>query len=147
MLAMTGDAASASDQHGATVRNFLEHARAIAAGEAEGDVFTWFLAAEYQWEMESACTWLAESPASRLSDGEKAILQHFLQRMPEIRQAIMAGRKAAAHRVDRLLSPEWVDWLELAALPSWNDFTMRTAILLSQLGEPARNDGNYGLRA
>src|SRR6185437_3310922 len=34
MLAMTGDYQATSDQHGATVRNFLEHARAIAAGEA-----------------------------------------------------------------------------------------------------------------
>ena len=147
MLAKTGDSRAASDQHGETVRNFLEHARAIAAGEAEGDVFTWFLASEYQWEMEMACTWLVESPASRLSPVEKETLGHFLKCMPEIRQAIVAGRKAAAQRADRSLSPEWTDWLELAALPSWNDFTVRTAILLSQLGEPARNDSNYGIRA
>lgn len=143
MLAMTGDTLPVSDQHGATVRNFLEHARAVAAGEAEGDVFTWFLASEYQWEMESACTWLVESPASRLSKGEKETLQHFLKCMPEIRQAIMGGRKAASQRADRSLQPEWTDWLEIAALPSWNDFTVRTAILLSQLGEPARNDRHY----
>jgi hypothetical protein len=146
MLAMTGDYQATSDQHGATVRNFLEHARAIAAGEAEGDVFTWFLASEYQWEMEMACTWLVESPASRLSHGEKETLRHFLKCMPEIREAIMTGRQAAARRADRSLLPEWTDWLELAALPSWNDFTVRTAILLSQLGEPARNDSNYGVR-
>ena len=44
------------------------------------------------------------------------------------------------------LNPRHAFWLELAALPSWNDFTVRTAILLSQLGEPARNDQNYGPR-
>ncbi len=144
MPAQTGDVFSASDRHGATVRKFLGRARAIAAGEAEGDVFTWFLAAKYQWEMESACAWLVESPASRLAGAEKEALRRFLECMPEIRQAIMAGRKAAARRADRSLPPEWTDWLELAALPSWHDFTMRTVILLSQLGEPARNDSNYG---
>ena len=146
MLAITGDSFAGSDPHGATVRNFLEHARAIAAGVAEGDVFTWFLAAEYQWEMEAACTWLVGSPASRLADGEKETMRHFLERMPEIRQAIMDGRKAAAQRTNRSLLPGWTDWLELAGLPSWNDFTVRTAILLSQLGEPARNDTEYGPR-
>lgn len=147
MLAMTEDAIPASDQHGATVRKLLEHARAIATGQAEGDVFTWFLAAEYEWELEAACTWLVESPTSRLPSAEKEAVRVFLQRMPEVRQAVMAGRKAAAHRANNKLSPEWVDWLELVSLPSWNDFTMRTAILLSQLGEPARNDNNYGIRA
>ncbi|MEO6926197.1 MAG: hypothetical protein ABI129_05955 [Rhodanobacter sp.] len=147
MLAKTGDSLAVADRHGATVRHFLEHARAIAAGEAEGDVFTWFLASEYQWEMETACTWLVESPASRLSGGEKETMRHFLKCMPEIRLAIMAGRKAAAERADKSLLPEWTDWLELAALPSWSDFTVRTAILLSQLGEPARNDSDYGIKA
>jgi len=147
MLATTGDSVGTSDRHGETVRRFLEHARAVAAGEAEGDVFTWFLASEYQWEMEAACTWLVESPASRLAAGEKETLRHFLSCMPTIREAILSGRKAAAHRADRSPAPEWTDWLELAALPSWNDFTVRTAILLSQLGEPARNDANYGVRA
>ncbi len=146
MLAITGDSFAGSDRHGAAVHNFLEHARAIAAGEAEGDVFTWFLAAEYQWEMEAACTWLTESPASRLTKGEKETLRHFLKHMPEIRQAIMDGRKTAAQRTDPTLPPEWTDWLELAALPRWNDFTVRTAILLSQFGEPARNDPEYGIR-
>ena len=147
MLAMTEDAVPVSDQHGANVRKLLEHARAVAAGQAEGDVFTWFLAGEYEWEMESACTWLVESPASQLSISEKEALRLFLRRMPEVRQAIMTGRKSAAHRADSSPSAEWVDWLELVALPSWNDFTMRTAILLSQLGEPARNDSHYGIRA
>ena len=147
MLAMTEDAVPVSDQHKATVRKLLEHARAVAAGQAEGDVFTWFLACEYEWEMESACTWLVESSASLLSTSEKEALRLFLQRMPEVREAIMTGRKAAARRADSSPSAEWVDWLELVALPSWNDFTMRTAILLSQLGEPARNDSNYGIRA
>ena len=31
----------------------------------------------------------------------------------------------------------------IAALPRWNDFTVRTAILLSQLGTPARNDDRF----
>lgn len=147
MLAKTEDAVPVSDQHRATVRKLLEHARAVAAGRAEGDVFTWFLAAEYEWEMESACTWLVESPESRLPSHEKDALRLFLKRMPEVRQAVIAGRKAAAHRAHGSQSPEAVDWLELVALPSWNDFTMRTAILLGQLGEPARNDNNYGIRA
>ena len=146
MLATTGDSAGTSDRHIETVRRFLDHARAVAADEAEGDVFTWFLASEYQWEMEAAATWLVESPASRLTVGEKETMRHFLTRMPAIRDAILSGRKAAAHRNDRSLSPEWTDWLELAAMPTWNDFTLRTAILLSQLGEPARNDPDYGMR-
>ena len=33
--------------------------------------------------------------------------------------------------------------LEIAALPSWNNFTGRTAILLSQLGRPAWNDTHF----
>jgi len=144
MLATTTDSADTSDRHDQTVRRFMEHARAVAAGEAEGDVFTWFLAGEYQWEMEAAGTWLVESPASRLSATEKDTMRHFMSCMPAIRDAILDGRKAAAQRNDRSLAPEWTDWLELAALPSWNDFTIRTAILLSQLGEPARNDPHYG---
>lgn len=146
MLPMTGDAVPVSVEHDANMRKLLEHARAVASGQAEGDVFTWFLATEYEWEMESACTWLVESPASQLPTGEKEALRLFLLRMPEVRQAIMAGRKAAAHRANNSPSAEWSDWLELVALPSWNDFTARTAILLSQLGEPARNDSNYGIR-
>jgi hypothetical protein len=147
MLAMTGDAIAVSEEHGAAMHKLLEHARAVASGQAEGDVFTWFLATEYEWEMESACTWLVESPASQLPASEKEALRLFLLRMPEVRQAIMTGRKAAAQRANASPSPEWSDWLELVGLPSWNDFTARTAILLSQLGEPARNDSNYGIRA
>lgn len=147
MLATTTDSADTSDRHDQTVRRFMEHARAVAAGEAEGDVFTWFLAGEYQWEMEAAGTWLVESPASRLSATEKETMRHFMSCMPAIRDAILDGRKAAARRNDSSLAPEWTDWLELAALPSWNDFTIRTAILLSQLGEPARNDPHYGIVA
>lgn len=147
MLATTTDSADTSDRHDQTVRRFMEHARAVAAGEAEGDVFTWFLAGEYQWEMEAAGTWLVESPESRLSVTEKDTMRHFMSCMPAIRDAILDGRKAAARRNDSSLAPEWTDWLELAALPSWNDFTIRTAILLSQLGEPARNDPHYGIVA
>ena len=147
MLATTTDSADTSDRHDQTVRRFMEHARAVAAGEAEGDVFTWFLAGEYQWEMEAAGTWLVVSPASRLSVTEKDTMRHFMSCMPAIRDAILDGRKAAARRNDSSLAPEWTDWLELAALPSWNDFTIRTAILLSQLGEPARNDPHYGIVA
>jgi hypothetical protein len=146
MLAITGDTIPVSEEHGATMRKLLEHARAVASGQAEGDVFTWFLATEYEWEMESACTWLVESTASELAPKEKEVLRLFLHRMPEVRQAITAGRQAARLRADSSPSPEWGDWLELVALPSWNDFTTRTAILLSQLGEPARNDSNYGIR-
>ncbi|MDE3073564.1 MAG: hypothetical protein KGJ63_12645 [Pseudomonadota bacterium] len=144
MLAMTEiPCAEAEDRFVSTLRTFLQHAGAIASGKAEGDAFSWFLAAEYQWEMETACAWLVESPASRLSDADKATLRHFLGNMPEIRQAIVAGRREAADRNGRGAAPEWADWLAIAALPRWNDFTVRTAILLSQLGTPARNDDRF----
>ncbi|HVC18207.1 MAG TPA: hypothetical protein VNE18_12990 [Rhodanobacter sp.] len=133
----------AQDRFASTLRAFHEHASAIASGNAEGDAFSWFLAAEYQWEMEMACEWLVESPASRLSDVDKATLRHFLGSMPEVRQAIVAGRQEASDRTSQAASPEWADWLAIAALPRWNDFTVRTAILLSQLGTPARNDDRF----
>lgn len=132
-----------ADQFTATLRTFQEHARAIASGKAEGDMFTWFLASEYEWEMEMACQWLVESPASRLSARDKATLDHFLQSMPAVREAILLGRQAASRKPQRASAPEWNDWLEIAALPSWNHFTVRTAILLSQLGNPAQNDKNF----
>ncbi len=147
MLAIIGDSFPTFDSFGATVRNFLEHARAVAAGAAEGGVFTWFLAAEYQWEMETAGIWLVESPDSRLCAREKLVMRHFLKPMAAVRRAIQAGRRAAAPRAAGSPSQEWADWLDLAGLPDWNDFTIRTVILLSQLGEPASNDGNYGVRA
>ncbi|HUW52598.1 MAG TPA: hypothetical protein VMV99_04145 [Rhodanobacter sp.] len=144
MLAMTEmPCREAEDRFASTLRTFHEHARAIASGNAEGDAFSWFLAAEYQWEMEMACEWLVESPASRLSEDDKATLRHFLGGMPEVRQAIIAGRQDAADRTGQAASPEWADWLAIAALPCWNDFTVRTAILLSQLGTPARNDDRF----
>ncbi|MFC5527051.1 hypothetical protein ACFPPA_15025 [Rhodanobacter ginsengisoli] len=90
-----------------------------------------------------ACEWLASSPASRLSEGDRETMRHFLASMPAIREAIGAGRRAAADSTDASVSPEWSDWLEIAALPSWNEFTVRTAILLSQLGDPARNDTDF----
>ncbi|MEO8809401.1 MAG: hypothetical protein ABI386_04055 [Rhodanobacter sp.] len=147
MLAIIENSVPTTDAFGATVCNFLEHARAVATGEAEGDLFTWFLAAEYQWEMETAGSWLVESPDSRLSASEKRVLGHFLKPMPALRQSIQVARRAAAQRADASLSAEWTDWLELAGLPAWNDFTVRTVILLSQLGEPARNDDHYDVRA
>ncbi len=143
MLAMTEIPCTAADPFASTLRTFREHARAIAGSRAEGDAFSWFLASEYQWEMEMACEWLASSQASRLSKGEKETMQHFLASMPAIREAICAGRRAAAESTDRSTSPEWSDWLEIASLPSWSDFTVRTAILLSQLGDPARNDSDF----
>ncbi|HEY8586440.1 MAG TPA: hypothetical protein VIL60_06865 [Rhodanobacter sp.] len=140
MLARTGDSFCAADRFGETLSRFHEHAQAIASGQAEGDAFTWFLATEYQWEMEMACTWLVESPDSQLTDAEKDTMRHFLKTLPEIRTALTAGRRAASHRNQAASSPEWTEWLEIAALPSWNDFTVRTAILLSRLGQPAQND-------
>ncbi|TAL85044.1 MAG: hypothetical protein EPN74_09590 [Rhodanobacter sp.] len=128
------------DKFASTLRTFQEHARAIASGKAEGDTFSWFLASEYEWEMEMACQWLVESPASRLSEQDKVTLRHFLGSMPAVREAIISGRQAASNRPPCSASPEWSDWLEIAALPSWNHFTVRTAILLSQLGNPAQND-------
>ncbi|MGH8157705.1 MAG: hypothetical protein ACREPQ_06265 [Rhodanobacter sp.] len=143
MLAKTEIPRKAPDRFASTLRTFHEHASAIASGHAEGDTFTWFLASEYEWEMEMACTWLVESPESRLSDAEKVTLRHFLGIMPEVRNAIVAGRQTASDRVRQSASPEWADWLEIAALPSWNNFTVRTAILLSQLGSPAQNDTHF----
>jgi hypothetical protein len=143
MLAMTEIPGTAADPFASTLRTFREHARAIAGSRAEGDAFTWFLASEYQWEMERACEWLASSPASRLSRGEQETLLHFLASMPAIRAANHAGRRAAADNADVSRSPEWSDWLAIAALPSWSEFTVRTAILLSQLGDPAHNDSDF----
>lgn len=131
-------------QFAAALRSFNEHARAVACGRAEGDSFTWFLASEYQWEMEVAAEWLVSSPASELSDHQKNTLRHFLSRMPETRKALVDGRQAAANRPHGPDCPAWVDWLEIAALPDWSDFTVRTAILLSQLGNPAQNDSLFG---
>ena len=143
MLAKTEIPRRAVDRSASTLRTFHEHAIAIASGNAEGDAFSWFLASEYEWEMEIACTWLVESPESRLSDAEKVTLRHFLGTMPEVRKAIVAGRQTVSNPVQRSASPEWTDWLEIAALPSWNNFTVRTAILLSQLGSPAQNDTHF----
>lgn len=133
----------ATNQFAAALRSFNEHARAVACGRAEGDSFTWFLASEYQWEMEVAAEWLTSSPASELSDHQKNTLRHFLSRMPDIRKALVDGRQAAASRPQAADSPAWTDWLEIAALPDWSDFTVRTAILLSQLGNPAQNDALF----
>ena len=143
MLAVTDIAPQRADRFAATLRTFREHARAIASGQAEGDAFTWFLACEYQWEMEQAGQWLVHSPASRLSDGDKATLGHFMASMPEVRKAILAGRQQATAQAEPSQSPGWVDWLTIAALPTWNSFTVRTAILLSQLGDAPGNDAQF----
>ncbi len=143
MLAMTDDSRSVTDRFAATLRTFREHAQAIASGQAEGDRFTWFLASEYQWEMEMAGNWLVQSPDSRLSADERETMRHFLASMPGVRQAIITGRRAAADQNGHSPSPEWSDWLVISALPSWNNFTVRTAILLSQLGDPAQNDTEF----
>lgn len=146
MLAITEIPSKVEDRFATTLRAFLEHSMAIANGIAEGEAFTWFLATEYQWEMEMAGEWLVGSPASRFSDSQKAILRKFLASMPEIREAIRSGRMAAAERESGQTSPQWVDWLEIASLPAWNSFTVRTAILLSQLGRPAHNDAEFDTR-
>lgn len=147
MLAITDDSGAATDRFTTTLRTFKEHAQAVASGQAEGDYFSWFLAAEYQWEMETACTWLVQSPASRLSNDERETMRQFLASMPAVRQAIIAGRRAVACQELQLAQEdgdcEWTDWLAISALPSWNKFTVRTAILLSQLGHPAQNDTEF----
>jgi hypothetical protein len=135
-----------ADLFAAKLRTFLEHAQAVASGRAEGDAFNWFLATEYQWEMEMAGAWLVDSADSRLNATEKATLRHFLQGMPEVREAISAGRQLSLNRNKALGSPEWADWLEVASLPSWNHLTIRTAILLSQLGTPAQNDAHFAAK-
>lgn len=132
-----------ANQFAAALRSFTEHARAIACGRAEGDRFSWFLASEYQWEMEVAAEWLVSSPASELSDNQKNTLRHFLSRMPETRKALIDARQVAAKRPHAADAPAWADWLEIASLPDWSDFTVRTAILLSQLGNPAQNDSLF----
>lgn len=149
MLAITDNSGTgtATDRFATTLRTFKEHAQSIASGKAEGDYFTWFLAAEYQWEMEMACTWLVQSPASRLTNDERETMRHFLASMPDVRQAIITGRRAVASHAQQLArytgDCEWADWLAISALPSWNKFTVRTAILLSQLGDPAQNDTEF----
>lgn len=142
MLANTGIPTTA-DRFAATLRTFREHASAVASGRAEGEAFTWFLASEYEWEIEMACTWLVESPESRLTDAEKATLRHFLATMPEVRNAIVTGRQAASNQLRQSGSHKQADWLEITGLPSWNHFTVHTAILLSQLGSPAQNDTRF----
>lgn len=39
--------------------------------------------------------------------------------------------------------PAWSDWLEIAGLPSWSHFSVRNAILPSQLGDPGCNDSDF----
>lgn len=143
MLAITEIPGKIEDRFASTLRAFLEHSLAIANGVAEGEAFTWFLATEYQWEMEMAGEWLIGSTASRLSAPQKVILRNFLASMPETREAITIGRRAAAEQANRSASPHGVDWLEISSLPEWNSFTVRTAILLSQLGRPAQNDADF----
>ena len=146
MLPFTSIKQQADERFVSTLARFHEHARAIARGRAEGEAFNWFLATEYQWEMETACEWLIESPTSRVSDKHKAILHGLLQTMPEVRQALEECLRAAADNSRRGASDEWPEWQTITALPAWKALTVQTAIALSQMGDPASNDDNYFAR-
>jgi hypothetical protein len=79
MLAMTEIPYNVTDPFTSVLRTFLDHARAIASGKVEGDDgFSWFLATEYQWEVEAACEVLIESPEKQVTPDEKAALRKFL---------------------------------------------------------------------
>lgn len=146
MLPFTPIQHPANEHFAPTMARFLEYARPVAAGRAEGGAFNWFLATEYQWEMETACEWLLESPTSGLSDEHKSILRNLAQCMPETRQALEESLRATANNSHQDALIEWPEWRTITALPSWKNFTAQTAIALSRLGHPALNDDNYFAR-
>lgn len=129
-----------------TLARFHDHARAVACGRVEGGAFNWFFATEYQWEMETACEWLLDSPDSGLSEEHKSVLLDLLQAMPETRRALEESLRTAAVNSRHDACGGWPEWQAITALPAWKNFTMRTAIALSRLGHPAQNDDNYFAR-
>jgi hypothetical protein len=144
MLAMTDLPYNVTDPFASTLRTFLDHARAIASGRVEDDDgFSWFLASEYQWEVETACEVLIDSPADQVTPAEKAVLGKFLADMPAVKEALKAFRRNARNASDAPASREWSDWQDVSALPAWREFSIRTAVLLSQLGKAPQNDGEF----
>ncbi len=144
MLAMTEIPHNVTDPFVSSLRTFLDHARAIASGKVEDDDgFSWFLATEYQWEVESACEVLVDSPVDQVTGAEKAALSKFLAEMPTVKDALKAFKRNAKGSSISSPSREWSDWQDVSGLPAWRDFSIRTAILLSQLGKAARNDGDF----
>ena len=144
MLAMSEIPYTVTDPFASTLRTFLDHARAIASGKVEDDDgFSWFLATEYQWEVENACEVLVESPADQVTHAEKAALNKFLADMPAVRDALKAFKKNATGSANASAAREWSDWQDVSGLPAWRDFSIRTAVLLSQLGKAAQNDGDF----
>jgi hypothetical protein len=144
MLAMTEIPYDVTDPFTSVLRTFLDHARAIASGKVEGDDgFSWFLATEYQWEVEAACEVLIESPEKQVTPAEKAALRKFLAGMPVVRDALKVFKQNARNPPDTLMAREWSDWQDVSALPAWREFSIRTAVLLSQLGKAAQNDGDF----
>jgi hypothetical protein len=143
MLAMTEVPYSLNDPFASTLRNFLDHARAIASNKAEDDGFSWFLATEYQWEVENACETLIELPTNQVSPAERAVLCKFLIGMPAVRDALKAFKQNIRNHPELSSEGEWTDWEDVSALPAWRDFSIRTAIVLSQLGKSAQNEENF----
>jgi hypothetical protein len=144
MLAMTEIPHNVTDPFASVLRTFLDHARAIASGKTEGDDgFSWFLATEYQWEVETACEVLIEATADQVTPTEKAILGKFLAGMPAVRDALKALKHSTGNDPDASMAREWSDWQDVSALPVWREFSIRTAVLLSQLGKAAQNDGDF----
>jgi hypothetical protein len=143
MLTMTEIPYSVADPFASTLRTFLDHARAIASGKVDDDEFSWFLATEYQWEVETSCEVLVDSPPDRVTQAEKAALSKFLADMPTVRDALKAFKRSARSHPGTSMSREWSDWQDVSALPAWREFSIRTAVLLSQLGKAAQNDGDF----
>ncbi|HEY0199199.1 MAG TPA: hypothetical protein VGC19_11785 [Rhodanobacter sp.] len=143
MRAMTEIPRNVTDPFASTLRTFLDHAQAIASGTVEDDGFSWFLATEYQWEMETACIALTELPVDQVTHAEKAALDKFLADMPAVREALQAFKHNTRNHPDTLVAGEWSDWQDVSALPAWREFSIRTAVLLSQLGKAAQNDGDF----
>ena len=143
MLAMTEIPNNVTDPFVSTLRSFLDHARAIASGKAEDDGFSWFLATEYQWEVETACETLIDSPVAQVTPVEKAALSKFLTGMPAVRDALTAFKRNLRNNPELSSDGEWSDWEDVSGLPAWREFSIRTAILLSQLGKSAQNEGDF----
>jgi hypothetical protein len=146
MLAMTEMPHNLSDPFASALRTFLEHARAIASGKVEGGGFSWFLACEYQWEVEAACHMLVDAPSDQVSDVDRAVLDKFLAGMPAVKAALVAFKRNARNMPVPGGAGQWSDWQDVSTLPAWRDFSIRTAILLSQLGKAAHNDGQFDLQ-
>lgn len=123
----------------------MDHAHPIASGKVEGDGFSWFLATEYLWEVEVACETLLDIGTDSISGSQRLAMSRLLSDMPGVKHALQTFKRNAHCHPDVLADLEWPDWLDVSALPAWREFSIRTAILLSQLGGIVQNDGLYSV--